>query len=165
MPVASRRKKPWQISNKLERSSSQMTDQKRLVIDANILLRAVFGTRVRSLLETYEESVLFFTPEICFQDARKYIPTIAAKRQIDPTLGVLVLDQLSRIVQVVDNALYDEYESSARDRMISRDVDDWPIVATSLLLKCPVWTEDRDFFGSGISIWTSDTIELYLRDD
>jgi predicted nucleic acid-binding protein len=141
-----------------------MTDQKRLVIDANILLRAVFGTRVRSLLETYEDSVLFFTPEICFLDARKYIPSIAAKRQIDPAPGILVLDQLSRIVQVVHNYLYEEYESSARDRMVSRDVDDWPIVATSLLLKCPVWTEDRDFFGSGISTWTTETIELYLRD-
>jgi predicted nucleic acid-binding protein len=141
-----------------------MTDQKRLVIDANILLRAVFGTRVRSLLETYEDSVLFFTSEICFLDARKYIPSIAAKRQIDPAPGILVLDQLSRIVQVVHNYLYEEYESSARDRMVSRDVDDWPIVATSLLLKCPVWTEDRDFFGSGISTWTTETIELYLRD-
>jgi hypothetical protein len=48
-----------------------MTDQKRLVIDANILLRVVFGTRVQSLLEIYEDSVLFFTPEICFPDARK----------------------------------------------------------------------------------------------
>ena len=75
----------------------------------------------------------------------------------------MVLDHLSRLVEVVDRSLYEEYESSARERMISRDEADWPIVATSLLLKCPVWTEDRDFFGSGISTWTTDTIELYLR--
>jgi len=94
----------------------------------------------------------------------KYISFIAAKRQIEPAPGILVLNHLSRIVQVVDNELYEEYESSARDRMVSRDVDDWPIVATSLLLKCPVWTEDRNFFGSGISTWTTEAIELYLRD-
>jgi hypothetical protein len=29
-----------------------------LVLDANILLRAVFGVRVRALLETYEEEVV-----------------------------------------------------------------------------------------------------------
>jgi hypothetical protein len=72
-----------------------MTDQKQLVVEANILLRAVFGTRVRSLLEIYEDSVLFFTPEICFLDACKYIPSIAAKRQIDSAPGILMPDQFA----------------------------------------------------------------------
>jgi predicted nucleic acid-binding protein len=141
-----------------------MTDPKRLVLDANILLRAVFGVRVRSLLEGYEGSVSFYAPDICYADARKYIPSVSAKRRIDSGPGVSVLDHLSRLVEIVDRSLYEEYESSARERMMSRDADDWPIVATSLLLKCPVWTEDRDFFGSGISTWTTETIELYLRD-
>lgn len=141
-----------------------MTDQKRLVLDANILLRAVFGVRVRSLLETYEDSVSFYSPDVCFADARKYIPSISEKRRIDPGPGIQVLDHLSRLVEVVDKSLYEEYEISARERMISRDEEDWPIVATALLLRSPVWTEDRDFFGSGISTWTSETIELYLRD-
>jgi predicted nucleic acid-binding protein len=141
-----------------------MIEQKRLVLDANILLRAVFGVRTRSLLESYEDSVWFYAPDICFMDARRYIPSISAKRNIDPAPGILVLDHLSRLVEIVDRSLYEEYESPARERMISRDVDDWPIVATSLLLKCPVWTEDRDFFGSGISTWTTETVEFYLRD-
>lgn len=141
-----------------------MTEQKRLVLDANILLRAVFGNRVRSLLEAYEDSVLFFAPDVCFADARKYIPSVAAQRGIDAVPGIAVLDQLSRIVEVVDRSLYEEYESSARERMLSRDVDDWPIVAASLLLRCPVWTEDQDFFGSGVPTWTTTTVELYLRD-
>ena len=140
-----------------------MTDQKRLVLDANILLRAVFGVRVRNLPETYEDSVSFYAPDICFTDARKYIPSISENRGIDPGPGIQVLDHLSRLVEVVDRSLYEEYEISARERMISRDEEDWPIVATALLLRSPVWTEDRDFFGSGVSTWTSDTIELYLR--
>lgn len=117
-----------------------MTEQKRLVLDANILLRAVFGIRVRSLLETYEDSVSFYTPDICFSDARRYIPAVAATRKFDPSAGVLILDQLARLVEIVDQSLYEEYESSARERMLSRDVTDWPIAATSLLLDCAVWT-------------------------
>ena len=141
-----------------------MTEQKRLVLDANILLRAVFGVRVRSLLEAYEDSVSFYTPDICFSDARKYIPVIAATRNLNPAAGLLVLDQLAGLVGIVDPSLYEEYESSARERMLSRDVEDWPIMATSLLLHCPVWTEDQDFFGSGIATWTTNNVELYLRD-
>jgi len=36
---------------------------KVLVIDANILVRAVLGKRVRELLETYCEVATFFVPE------------------------------------------------------------------------------------------------------
>ena len=140
-----------------------MTEQKRLVLDANILLRAVFGVRVRNLLEAYEGSVLFIAPDVCFTDAREYIPLIAAKRGIDAEPGIALLNQLARIVEIVDRSLYGEFELPARERMLARDEDDWPIVATSLLLKCPIWTEDQDFFGSGVSIWTTKTVELYLR--
>jgi predicted nucleic acid-binding protein len=140
-----------------------MMEQKRVVLDANILLRAVFGVQVRTLLETYEDSVTFYTPDVCLNDARKYIPVIAATRQFDPAAGLLVLDQLARLVEIVEHSIYEEYEYSARERMLSRDVEDWPIVATSLLLDCPVWTEDHDFFGSGIATWTTNNVELYLR--
>jgi predicted nucleic acid-binding protein len=44
-----------------------------------------------------------------------------------------------------------------------RDPDDWPIVAVALLLDFPIWTEDQDFFGTGVATWTTDRVELYLR--
>ena len=28
---------------------------------------------------------------------------------------------------------------------------------------CPIWAEDRDFFGMGIPTWTSDLVDVYLR--
>ncbi|MDA8246883.1 PIN domain-containing protein, partial [Acidithiobacillus sp.] len=43
-----------------------------------------------------------------------------------------------------------------------RDERDWPAVAASLLLDCPIWTEDRDFFGAGVATWTTETISIYL---
>jgi predicted nucleic acid-binding protein len=141
-----------------------MKERKRLTLDANVLLRAVFGVRVRSLLEVYEDSVTFYTPEVCFSDARKYIPVIAASRQFDPAAGVRVLDKLAALVQTVELSLYEEHEAAARERMASRDTFDWPVVATSLLLDCPIWTEDKDFFGTGVSTWTTANVELYLRE-
>jgi len=141
-----------------------VTSPKRLVLDANILLRGVFGVRVRSLLEAYEDAAAFYSPDVCFDDARKYIPELAGRRNFDPAVGLVVLDQLARIVQVVDRSLYEAHEELARARISSRDAEDWPIVAASLLLNCPVWTEDQDFFGSGVATWTTNKIELYLRD-
>ncbi|HEV2960992.1 MAG TPA: PIN domain-containing protein [Candidatus Angelobacter sp.] len=31
------------------------------------------------------------------------------------------------------------------------------------MLGSHIWTEDQDFFGTGIPIWTTDRIEVYLR--
>lgn len=41
--------------------------------------------------------------------------------------------------------------------------DDWPVLATAIALGCAIWTEDADFFGAGIAIWTTDRIEILLR--
>jgi len=141
-----------------------VSGRKGLILDANILLRAVFGQRVRQILEDYEDDARFYTPDVCFQDAQKYIPIISKDRRFDVGLGLTVLDQIGRVVERVDRSLYEEYESLARARIGLRDPQDWPVVATALLLALPIWTEDQDFFGSGMAIWTTDRIELYLRE-
>jgi hypothetical protein len=96
-----------------------MTQRKGLVLDANILLRAVFGQQVRELLETYEDEVSFYSPDVCFEDARKYIPEVSARRRIDPAIGLTVLDEVSHLVESVDRSLYEEYEKVARERVLS----------------------------------------------
>lgn len=118
---------------------------------------------MRQLLEKYEQSARFYTPDVCFQDAQRYIPIVSTERGLDAALGLSVLDQLARVVERVDRSLYEEYESSARARIELRDPDDWPVIAAALLLDLPIWTEDQDFFGSGIANWTSDRVELYLQ--
>lgn len=45
-----------------------------------------------------------------------------------------------------------------------RDEADWPILALALTLRCPIWTEDKDFFGAGVATWTTDRVRLYLND-
>ena len=141
-----------------------MRSPRRLVLDANILLRAVFGVHVRAILESYEDSSAFYSPDVCFEDARRYIPDIAGRRGFDTAVGLSALDQIAHIVEVVDRSLYEEFEDRARGRISSRDPEDWPVVATALMLDAPIWTEDQDFFGAGVATWTSNRIELYLLD-
>ena len=50
-----------------------MSQPKGLVLDANILIRAVFGKRVLHILEAYDDRARFYAPDVCFQDAQKYI--------------------------------------------------------------------------------------------
>ncbi len=133
------------------------------VLDANILIRAVFGKRVPALIERFELHCNFYTPDVCVDDARKYIPELCRKRKLDASLPLSVLDQVIYSVRPVDLTLYRVRESDARERVWHRDLDDWPVVAVALILDCPIWTEDKDFFGAGIATWTTNTVELYLR--
>jgi len=140
-----------------------MTSQNGLVLDANILLRAVFGRRVMQIMRTYKDSAAFCTADVCFLEAQKYIPSIAERSGHTLQSAFTKLDEISLLVQPVDLALYGKFEHSARYRIASRDPDDWPVVATALLLNVPIWTEDQDFFGTGIPTWTTDRVEIYLK--
>ena len=55
-----------------------------LVIDANILVRAVLGKRVRGVIEAYAEDVSFFVPEVAFAEAEEHLPALVIKRGNDP---------------------------------------------------------------------------------
>ena len=123
-----------------------MVAERRVILDANILIRGIFGVRVRSLLEKYEGRIGFYSPDICVADAERYLPDISDRRGLDAAIGLAVLNQLLRLVHPVERSLYGDYEKVARARIATRDAEDWPVIAAALLLECPIWTEDRDFF-------------------
>jgi hypothetical protein len=54
-----------------------------LVLDANILVRAVLGKRVFKLLNQYHSTTVFFAPDEAFADAEKYLPQIFESRGLD----------------------------------------------------------------------------------
>ena len=135
---------------------------KAIVLDANILIRAVLGKRVRELLIEHAATVKFFAPDVAYADARKHLPALLIKRDISSSAAISVLDGLESIVQPIDFELYAGQQQQALQRIAIRDADDWPVLACAMTIGCPVWTEDADFFGTGVAIWTTDRVELYL---
>jgi len=136
-----------------------------VVVDANILIRAVLGRRVRQLIETYaSQGVRFFAPDIAFNDAKKYLPPLLKKRGKPDSDVLKSLDYLRVFIESVDQEVYAAYEGEARQRLHGRDEEDWPVLASALGLACALWTEDADFFGIGIPVWTTNRIEIFLRE-
>lgn len=135
---------------------------KAIVLDANILIRAVLGKRVRELIVDNADAVQFFAPDVAYADARKYLPALLEKRGVKSELALSVLDALESIVRPLELGVYVGLQTQALQRIALRDADDWPVLACAMTMGCPVWTEDADFFGTGIATWTSDRVELYL---
>ncbi|HYY72964.1 MAG TPA: PIN domain-containing protein [Candidatus Bathyarchaeia archaeon] len=136
-----------------------------IVLDANILIRAVLGRRVRQLIDTYAgEGVRFFAPDVAFADAEKYLPPLLTKRGKSYADLAASLEYLQNIIEPVGPELYAVFESEARLRLRGRDENDWPVLAAALGLACGVWTEDADFFGTGIAVWTTNRVEIFLKE-
>jgi predicted nucleic acid-binding protein len=95
------------------------------------------------------------TPVIICRGSRKARP----RRGI----GLAILEQVSQLVVPVDRSLYGDYERLARERIETRDPDDWPVVAVALMLDLPIWVEDQDLLGSGVPTCTTDRVEVYLK--
>jgi hypothetical protein len=97
-----------------------------IVLDANILIRAVLGRRVRQLFETYSgRGVRFYTPDIAFAEVERYLPSLLEKRakavaDVGPSLQYLHV-----MVEWVDREVYGVFETEARRRLRGRDEDDW----------------------------------------
>ena len=135
-----------------------------LVLDANILIRAVLGTRVRLILEKHADNVSFFVPETAYLEAEGHLATLVTKRGGDAARALGFLRAVLGLCDLVGADLYGDFEAEARRRLGARDPDDWPILASALALGCPIWTEDADFFGCGVPTWTSNRIEIFLGD-
>ena len=127
-----------------------------IVLDANILIRAVLGRRVRQLIDTYAgQGVRFFAPDVAFDDAERYLPPLLKKRGKPHADFSASLEYLRNIIEAVTPELYAVFESEARQRLRGRDESDW--------LACAVWTEDADFSGTGVAVWTTNRIEIFLK--
>jgi len=135
-----------------------------LVLDANILVRAVLGNRVRQIIETYTGSVSFFIPEAAYREAEEHVATLVLQRGGDSQKALRFLGALASAVELIAAEVYGEFETEARERLAKRDPEDWPILASALALGCPIWTEDTDFFGCGVATWTSDRVQMFCRE-
>lgn len=135
-----------------------------IVLDANILIRAVLGKRVRQLLEQYSpQGIRFYAPDAAYADAAEYLPSLLERKGKPDTDVGATLEYLKQLVESVDLESYYAFEDEARPRLRGRDEDDWPILATAFALACPIWTEDKDFFGTGVATWTTAHVEIFFR--
>jgi hypothetical protein len=107
--------------------------------------------------------VRFCAPDIAYADAERYLPPLLKKRGKSDADVPASLQYLRHLVEPMDWEFYSVFEDQARERLRGRDEENWPVLATALALTCAIWTEDADFFGTGIAVWTTNRIEIYLK--
>jgi predicted nucleic acid-binding protein len=132
----------------------------RLVADANALLSAVLGGRAKLIVEHPEvEEILTAAPT--FAEVEEYAEVLARKKRI-PT-GLLLLAVAALPVTVIDRPHYSSSVPRARKLIGRRDPDDVDILALALHHRLPLWSNDKDFEGTGVQLLTTETLLRQLK--
>ena len=91
-----------------------------MVLDANILIRAVLGVRVFLLISRYAKQVALVAPDTAFEEAREKLPAILQKRKVAVAEGLATLDSLRASIESLPPTVYSPFEAVARRRNQSR---------------------------------------------
>jgi predicted nucleic acid-binding protein len=120
----------------------------KLAADANVLLSAVIGGRARLIL-THPAVEELITTETVYAEVEEYASILGRKKKYTPEALMLAVASLP--VSIVKSDVYAASTREARKRIGKRDPDDVELLALALHFKIPLWSNDRDFEGCGVS--------------
>ncbi|MCC6920906.1 MAG: PIN domain-containing protein [Alphaproteobacteria bacterium] len=129
-----------------------------IVLDANIAISTIAGIYAQAqlgrLVAAGVETVIP-APQL----AEAYV-VLTAKLGAAPDDTMAALNRLQTDIRVLEPADYGAAESAARMRLRKRGQSDWPVLAAALAYGAEIWSNDRDFFGVGVPVWSTRNIHL-----
>ena len=129
-----------------------LKNTEKLAVDANPILSAIIGGSARAVFLAAKETI-FYTTSFNFKRVEKYIPVLSSKRKI-PLEGLYMALSLLPVT-VCDMEFYKNKMAQAKRMLVKRCPEDAHLLALSLKLDCPVWSNDRDFEGLGIKVYST----------
>lgn len=139
----------------------------RLVADANVLVGRLLGKQGRTIV-TAPGLELFVAAGAWTETLHELPKRVEAilrqgklSREQVESLASGALALIDEVATLVNEEQYLPLQTEAL-RRIPADPDDWPTVAVALLLDAQIWSEDRDFFGCGVGVWTTQTLATHL---
>lgn len=132
---------------------------KRLAADANVILSAVAG---KAALRVFlREDIELVTTEFNIDEVRQYLSVIAGQYSLSEELLESQLKLLP--LKIYSRHFYKDCLKEASNKLSVRDEDDIELLALSIKLHIPVWSNDRDFKNSGIEVYTTAKLLKILK--
>ena len=124
----------------------------KLVVDANPIVSALLGGASRRIF--FEADIqLFAVPEFILSEVRAHLPKLSEK--LESTETYLEYAPSLLLLSSCPSQTYRQTIPQARQLMRHRDPNDPDVLAITLKLEIPLWTNDRDFEGTGVEQYTT----------
>ncbi len=129
----------------------------RLFVDANILVRCSVGRAGFNVAELLARGIVLATTDAQAREAEHVLHHVFGLAKDDAAAEMAAVVSSMEIYQA---PTYRPQEATARARIHYKNVKDWPILAAAIATGAAVWTDDRDFFGTGVATWTTRNIKF-----
>ena len=117
----------------------------RIVVDANIIIAALFGSRATLIILT-AQNYSFYAPQYIIKEIRKHKEAICKEARKMPEDFANENNPLLKYVTIVNESDYVHYMNKAEEIMKQRDIKDATYIATALRINANfIWTNDKDF--------------------
>ncbi len=132
---------------------------KKLAADANVILSAVAG---KAALRVFlEKDIEIVTTQFNIDEVKEYLSVIAEKYELREEILESQLKLLP--LRIYQQNYYKDFLHAAARRLSGKDEDDVELLALSIKLKIPVWSNDRDFKNMGVEVYTTATLLKLLN--
>ncbi len=132
----------------------------KIVVDTNMVIVAlVKDSKAREIIMSNKFE--FVSPDFVLDEIHKYEGKICKKAGLSKEEFELLMALIFEKITIVTANEYDTYKENAKEIM-KEDVKDAPYIACYLALNCNgIWTNDPDYEGKGIRIFsTAELLEL-----
>jgi predicted nucleic acid-binding protein len=124
-----------------------------ILLDANILISAIIGVQTRRVLaDAIGRGLALGVPEPQILEAAR---VLTEKLGLTHEETQVALETVTATVVRLGAEFYRGKEEAARQRLHQRAQSDWPVLAAALTNEGGIWSHDRDFFGTGVPVWSS----------
>lgn len=128
-----------------------------LITDSNILVRCVVGRAMAHVDRVQAHQLTLATTAHSLEEVIKVLTTRLGYSLTFVERGVT---RLTARFQVVPPPLYTPHRPAAERRLRVGGQADWHVLAAALALGGDIWSEDLDFFGVGVPVWTTANVVL-----
>lgn len=123
-----------------------------LVIDTNVLLWCILGKASKRIDALQAKGVLILVTD---QNVDECWRTLVSKFGISNQLAAERVAHTIAPLEVLATERYTEHRSDALARLGQGGSSDWPALAAAIALDADIWSDDRDYFGVGVAVWST----------
>lgn len=127
-------------------------------MDANPLIAVLLGGAAVKVF-TSDCVSEFAVAEHTLQEVQAFVPPLARELDVEPDRLRLVLALLP--LSLYPREFYEDQRAQAEEQIAWRDPQDVDVLALTLKLQCPLWSNDNDFDKAAVTRYT--TAQLLRR--
>jgi predicted nucleic acid-binding protein len=129
----------------------------KLFVDTNILVRCSRGLAFAHIVKAISNGVELSTTS---RNAEEFAGVLQGVFGFDEREAMIEVGRILQPFEIVEQEDLLDYEPAAESRLHEGGKSDWPSLAAAIAMDCGIWSDDRDYFGVGVPVWSTANIKF-----